>query len=367
MSLIVGVTGAEGLIGWQTAVFLKTIPDVELKLATRVTFNEELQLEAFVKSCDVIFHFAGMNRGSDTEVAQTNIALIKTLIAALEKVGSTAHLIFSSSTHIKRETLYGQSKRECAALLEAWALRAGALFTNMVLPNVFGERGKPFYNSVVSTFCHQIALGETPTVHQDAQLEQIHAQAVARAFWDVVQNKQSGEVWLAGQQISVLSLLEKIRGFQELYALHIIPDVRNDFDRDLFNTYRSYLYPSQYPRALTLHSDYRGSLFESVKTLNGGQTFLSTTKSGITRGNHYHTRKVERFLVVSGEAEIRVRRVFDAKVQVLEVSGTQPSYVDIPTLHTHNITNVGSGELITLFWTHEFYNPSAPDTMMELV
>lgn len=367
MSLIIGITGVEGLIGWQTAVFLKTLPNIELKFATRATFADNAQFENFVDQCDAIFHFAGMNRGLDTEVAQTNIALTKTLIAALERVGSTAHLVFSSSTHIKHETLYGQSKRECAALLETWAVEAGALFTNMVLPNVFGERGKPFYNSVVSTFCHQIAFGETPMVHLDAQLEQIHTQAVARAFWDVVQNKQLGEVWLSGQKISVLGLLEKICGFQELYASHIIPDVRNDFDRDLFNTYRSYLYPNQYPRVLTLHSDNRGSLFESVKTLNGGQTFLSTTKPGVTRGNHFHTRKIERFLVVSGEAEIRVRRVMGSETQVFKISGTRPSYVDIPTLHSHNITNVGSSELITLFWTHEFYDPSTPDTTMELV
>jgi len=367
MSLVVGVTGAEGLIGWQTVVFFKTLPDVALKFATRATFANRLELEDFVRQCDVVFHFAGMNRGSDTEVAQTNITLTKTLISALERVGSTAHLVFSNSTHIKRETLYSQSKRECAALLDVWATKAGALFTNMVLPNVFGERGKPFYNSVVSTFCHQIALGEVPMVHEDAQLEQIHAQGVARAFWDVVQRRQSGEIWLAGQKISVLGLLSKIRDFQQLYASDIIPDMRNNFDRDLFNTYRSYLYPNQYPRALTLHSDNRGSLFESVKTLNGGQTFLSTTKSGVTRGNHFHTRKIERFLVVSGEAEIRVRRVMNSETQIFKVSGIQPSYVDIPTLHTHNITNVGSSELITLFWTHEFYNPNAPDTTMELV
>lgn len=367
MSYIVGVTGAEGLIGWQTAVFLKTLPDVGLKFATRATFSDGIQLQGFVEQCDVIFHFAGMSRGSDTEVAQINITLTRTLISALEKVGSTAHLIFSSSTHIKRQTSYGQSKSECTALFEAWAAKVGALFTNMILPNVFGERGKPFYNSVVSTFCHQVVLGETPTVHEDAPLEQIHAQGVARAFWNVVQNKQLGEVWVSGQQISVLGLVEKIRGFHELYTSHIIPDLRNDFDRDLFNTYRSYHYPQRYPRALTLHTDNRGALFESVKTLNGGQTFLSTTKSGITRGNHFHTRKVERFLVVSGEAEIGIRRVFSSETEVFKVSGTHPSYVDIPTLHTHNITNVGSSELITLFWTHEFYDPSAPDTIRELV
>jgi UDP-2-acetamido-2,6-beta-L-arabino-hexul-4-ose reductase len=152
-----------------------------------------------------------------------------------------------------------------------------------------------------------------------------------------------------------------------LYAGHVFPDVRDDFDRDLFNTFRSYLYPHRYPTALTLHEDPRGCLFEAVKTHNGGQTFLSTTKPGITRGNHYHTRKIERFLVVSGQAEIRLRRVFDSEVQVFKVSGDQPAYVDMPTLHTHNITNTGSSDLITLFWTHEFYDPNMPDTFFELV
>ena len=128
---------------------------------------------------------------------------------------------------------------------------------------------------------------------------------------------------------------------RDLYAQHIIPDLREDIRRDLFNTYRSYLYPGHYPVALTLHTDPRGSLFEAVKSPNGGQSFMSTTHPGITRGNHYHTRKVERFLVTGGEAEIKLRHLFGNEVQTFRVSGEQPSYVDIPTLHTHNITNVG--------------------------
>jgi len=365
--MVVGITGSQGLLGWHAATFLKTLLDVQVVLANRSTFKSQALLEHFVSFCDVIFHFAGMNRGSDIEVARTNIALTQSLIAALEATDKTPHLLFSSSTHIRRDTLYGQSKRECAALLEAWAERSGALFANVILPNVFGEQGKPFYNSVVSTFCYQIARDETPTVHQDAPLEQVHAQVVARAFWDAAQKRQTGEVWLSGKQTSVLELFEKIRGFHGLYLSHIIPNVQDDFDRDLFNTYRSYWYPNRYARVLTLHTDNRGSLFESVKTYSGGQTFLSTTKPNITRGNHFHTRKIERFLVVSGDAEICVRRIWGQEVDVFKVSGVNPAYVDIPTLHTHNITNVGSSELITLFWTHEFYNPDQPDTTMELV
>ena len=367
MKLTVGITGSRGLLGWHTSVYLKTLPGIELELADRKVFENPILLEVFARKCDVIFHCAGMNRGVDAEIAATNVSLTRALIAALNKTKTTKHVIFSSSTHIARESSYGKSKRECATLLEAWARISNALFTNLILPNIFGERGKPFYNSVVSTFCYQVSVGEAPKVFEDVQLEQIHAQSVARIFWDIVQTKQAGEVWVPGRKTSVVGLLDKIRDFHRNYISDIFPDVRDEFDRDLFNTYRSYLYPSHYPRALTLNSDARGSLFESVKTFNGGQTFLSTTLPGITRGNHFHTRKIERFLVVKGMAQICIRRVLSEEVNIFDVSGAKPSFVDIPTLHTHNITNIGNDELITLFWTHEFYDPLASDTTMEQV
>jgi UDP-2-acetamido-2,6-beta-L-arabino-hexul-4-ose reductase len=365
--LVVGVTGSRGMLGWHVCGFLRTLPDVQVRLADRDSFSSAGSLADFVRGCDVVVHLAGMNRGDVTEVAQTNVRITQELVAALKLVDSRAHVLFSSSTHIDRDSEYGASKRECASLLTAWASEAGGKFTNLVLPNIFGERGKPFYNSVVSTFCHQVALGETPVIQQDAELEQIHAQSVARLIWDCVVDSRVGELRVPGRKITVSNLLSKIQGFWALYSGNIFPDVRDDFDRDLFNTFRSYLYPVRYPVALTLHEDPRGHLFEAVKTHNGGQTFMSTTRSGITRGNHFHTRKIERFLVVSGQAEIRLRRVFDSEVQVFTVSGDKPSYVDMPTLHTHNITNVGSSDLITLFWTHEFYDPANPDTMMEPV
>jgi UDP-2-acetamido-2,6-beta-L-arabino-hexul-4-ose reductase len=367
VSRLIGVTGAYGLLGWHLRCHLRSLPDLEVVVAGRDEFVTSEKLEAFVAGCDVVVHLAGMNRGDEQEVASTNVDLTQKLIAALESVNTRPHVVFSSSTHIFRETLYGASKRQSAQLLSDWAQRSGGKFTNLVLPGVFGEGGKPFYNSVVSTFCHQVALGETPTIQQDGQMEQIHAQSVARLIWDVVAAGREGEIRVDGQAISVTGLLERLTHFRTLYDQNIIPDVRHDFDRDLFNTYRSYLYPNRYPVALKVHSDDRGGLFEAVKTHNGGQTFFSSTHPGITRGNHFHTRKIERFLVVGGEAEIRLRRVFSDDVQVFRVNGTTPSYVDIPTLHTHNICNVGSSEVTTLFWTHELFDPANPDTIMEMV
>ena len=364
--MIVGVTGADGLLGTHVRAYLHVLPDVDVRGAGRRTF-EGNSLTAFTQGCDAIIHLAGMNRGDDTLVAETNVALARQLITALEATSSQAHVLFSSSTHIERDTPYGASKRKVAGLLADWAARSGGKFTNVILPGVFGEGGKPFYNSVVSTFCHQLATGEMPNPHNDAPIEQIHAQEVARRLEAMIREGIVGDVRIQGRELTVYALLATLKGMEDQYAQHIIPDLRDEFRRDLFNTYRSYLYPQRYPVRLTLHTDPRGSLFEAIKSANGGQSFMSTTHPGITRGNHYHTRKVERFLVSGGEAEIKLRHLFSAEVQTFRVSGDQPSYVDIPTLHTHNITNVGTGILTTLFWTHELFDPASPDTVAEQV
>jgi UDP-2-acetamido-2,6-beta-L-arabino-hexul-4-ose reductase len=363
----IGITGARGMLGWHIASFLRTLPNIRILPVGRELFESRERLKEFSRRCDVIIHCAGMNRGDERVVAETNVGLVKDLIAALERSSSVPHVLFTSSTHIERDTLYGVSKRESAVLFREWAARAGGRFTNLVFPNVFGESGKPHYNSVVSTFCHQVAIGEQATINQDVQLEQIHAQHVARVIESCLGHSTDDDIRVLGRKILVSELLTKIQDFHASYMQQIIPDLREDFDRDLFNTYRSYLYPDHYPVRLKLHADARGSLFESVKTRNGGQTFLSTTKPGITRGNHYHTRKVERFLVVSGQAEIHLRRVLTDEKQVFGVSGDSPAYVDIPTLYTHNITNTGSSELVTLFWTHEFFDPEQADTFAEQV
>ena len=163
------------------------------------------------------------------------------------------------------------------------------------------------------------------------------------------------------------ALFDRLTNFHNNYQANIFPDLSDSFDLALFNTYRAALYPSGFPRALTLHTDPRGSLFEAVKGGGGGQSFVSWTKPGITRGDHFHLRKVERFLVLQGEAIIRIRRVLGGPVWEYRVSGDQPAPIDMPTLHTHNITNIGDTPLLTLFWTHDLFNPAAPDTYADPV
>ena len=195
----------------------------------------------------------------------------------------------------------------------------------------------------------------------------IHAQRVCARILTLLESKATGQIRVEGTHLRVSDTIARLKRIAAQYASNIIPDLSTQIDLDLFNTYRSYLYPGQYPVSLALHSDNRGHLFEAVKSLHGGQCFVSTTRPGITRGNHYHRHKLERFLVVQGEAVIRVRKLLTSDITEYRVSGMDPAYVDMPALHTHNITNTGAGALVTLFWSHEIFNPNAADTFAESV
>jgi UDP-2-acetamido-2,6-beta-L-arabino-hexul-4-ose reductase len=363
----IGITGIRGLIGWHLHVFLSRREDLEIRGADRATFESPAALDAFVSGLDVVVHLAGMNRGPDAELESVNVALAAALAEACERAGATPHVVFSSSTHVERDTAYGRSKRAAAERLRAWARAHRGSLTTLIMPHVFGEFGKPFYNSVVSTFCHQLAHGEEPRILVDGALELVHTQRVAEEIADAFEARTDRDVRMEGDPIRTSELLDRLRTMASQYARNVIPDLRRPLDLRLFNTYRSYLFPQHYPVALEVHVDPRGGLFEAVRSLNAGQVFLSTTKPGITRGGHYHTRKVERFLVTRGTGVIRLRKMFEREVTEFHVSGSTPQYVDMPTFYTHDITNVGSDEMTTAFWAHEIFDPSDADTYSEPV
>jgi UDP-2-acetamido-2,6-beta-L-arabino-hexul-4-ose reductase len=363
----IGITGISGLLGWHLRAYLYSLKDINIRGATRATFENDAELIKFVSSCEVIVHFAGANRGEDKEILQTNTGLTDKLINAFKKNANKPHIIFASSTQIYKNTVYGNSKIECSKKLQIWAKNNNALFSNLILPNIFGECGKPFYNSVVSTFCYQIANNQIPEIKIDAEIEFLHAGEVARQVYEIITDKRTGKINFSGVTLKVSSLLKMIQNFAILYKDHLIPDLKEKFDLQLFNTYRSYLYPQHYPVSLQLNKDERGEVFETARSLSQGQSFISTTKAGVTRGNHYHLEKFERFLVLKGKAVIKIRRLFSNDINIFEVNGETPSFIDIPTLHTHSITNIDSKELVTFFWSNEIFNPDLPDTFLENV
>lgn len=369
----VGITGQKGFIGTHLFNYLslrKT--EVILIPFQDVFFEHQDKLEEFVGQCDVVVHLAGLNRHNDPQaIYDTNIELVRKLIYAMESTGSRPHVLFSSSTQEERDNVFGKSKREGRRLLAEWAARSGSVFTGMVIPNVFGPFGNPYYNSVVATFSHQLTHDEQPRVDVDAQLKLIYIGDLVRIVYYLIENKIADDEFriTPTDEARVTEILALLQSFKAQYfEKGIIPDLSDHFEKNLFNTFVCYLdHESYFPYRLKLNTDERGSFVETVKLNSGGQVSFSTTKPGITRGNHFHTRKAERFAVIKGKARIQLRRIGTDKIISFDIDGREPSYVDMPVWHTHNITNIGNEDLYTIFWINEPYDQSDPDTFFEQV
>lgn len=369
----IGITGQTGFMGTHLTNYLRLKKDeVQLIPFEDRYFSEKSDLESFVRKCDVIVHLAALNRHNDPQtIYDTNTGLVKQLISALENTGSRPHILFSSSTQEERDNIFGKSKREGRKMLSQWSEKNGVPFTGMVIPNVFGPFGNPYYNSVVATFSHQIAHGEQPRVEVDAQLKLIYIGDLVQVIWNLIKNRVSdGEYKITPtDEVKVTEILTLLQSFKDQYMENgIVPDLSDPFERNLFNTFVCYIDHSKFfPFKLRLNTDERGSFVETVKLNSGGQISFSTTKPGITRGNHFHTRKAERFAVIKGKARIQLRRIGTDRIINFELDGTEPAFVDMPVWHTHNITNIGSEDLYTIFWISEFFDAGDPDTFFETV
>ncbi|HPE77597.1 MAG TPA: NAD-dependent epimerase/dehydratase family protein [Draconibacterium sp.] len=378
--LKIGITGQAGFVGTHlfNTLGLNTEKFIKIPFEDEY-FSDNSKLNAFVESCDAIVHLAAMNRHSDPQVIyDTNIQLVKKLILACESTNSTPHILFSSSTQEERDNLYGKSKKEGRELLESWASRNNAKFTGFVIPNVFGPFGNPYYNSVVATFCHQLTHNEQPKIEVNGEIKLIYVSElvneiirhIAEKNNELNDNAMIETVQIQHtSQIKVSALLQKLTDFKHNYfEKGIIPDLENPFERNLFNTFLCYIdHETFFPFHLKLNTDDRGSFVETVKLNSGGQVSFSTTVPGITRGNHFHTRKAERFAVIKGKARIEIRKIGTDKTLSFDLDGSQPSFVDMPVWFTHNITNIGDDELYTIFWINEHYNPEDGDTYFEKV
>lgn len=358
----IAVTGASGLIGWHIECALQA-EGIDVVAVDRQAFADPHRLADAIRDTDIVVHAAGANRGDDVDVVATNIDLARGLATAVTTVPTPPHVIYLNSTHIDRDTAYGSSKREAARILAS----TNAPFLDLVLPGVFGEHGRPFYNSVVSTFCYQLAHGQSPSIENDAEMQLIHVQDVADLVMCSAAETLTGSHRPSGRTIRVTELAARLEALSCTYATGVVPSISDPFERAIFNTLRSYRFPHLYPTQLEPRSDERGRLIELVQAHTAGQMFISSTVPGVTRGNHFHRRKVERFIVVEGTATISLRRLLHNDVVTFTVSGQHPVAVDIPTLHTHNITNVGSDSLTTVFWTDEIFDPARPDTYAAIV
>lgn len=371
----IGITGQNGFIGCHIYNTLGLNPnDFERIDFKRSFFDQEDLLDEFVSCCDVIIHLAGLNRHNDPEVIfHTNIKLTQRLVESLERTASNAHVIFSSTSQEENDNLYGRSKKESRLLLSNWAKSSGGRFSGLVIPNVYGPFGEPYYNSVIATFCHQFTHGEAPKIEIDRELRLIYVSELVDQILSFIRENDNTHIRVIehSAQIKVSEVFELLNNFSnEYFEKGTIPRFKSRFELNLFNTFRSYIDINKYfPIKFTLHTDDRGSFSEIIRVGEGqgGQTSFSTTVPGVTRGNHFHTRKIERFAVIKGEALIQLRKIGTTDTIDLYLTGDNPAYVDMPIWYAHNIKNIGSEELYTIFWINEFFDINDPDTFFEIV
>jgi len=367
--LTVGITGMAGFVGSHLRDRLAREENITVPPFEDEVFSQPDKLREYVSQCDALVHLAAMNRGDEDKLYRVNVELAAKLVTAVKEANVTPHILFSSSTQIERDNPYGKSKKEGARLLTEWAQKHNAPLTVLVIPNIFGDNGQPFYNSVIATFCHQLTHNEEPKIKIDGEINLIYINELTELITKNILNPPKSVEQFQVQataQAKVSEILKLLKTFKDHYfQKRTVPEFKNDFEKNLYITFLTYMENADYEQHPVLHADDRGSLFEVVKQADAGQFFFSTTKPGITRGNHYHTRKMEKFCVVKGQAVIRLRKTGTDQMIEYHVSGDKPSIVEIPIFHTHNITNTGNTELLTLFWTDELFDPQDPDTFYE--
>ena len=364
----IGITGQNGFVGSHLYNTLGLNPEQFEKIDFHKSYFESPdKLDEFVQQCDVIVHLAAMNRHPNPEVIyKNNVDLVKKLVESLERTNSQAHVLFSSSSQEERDNLYGQSKKEGRKLLIDWAKNKGGKFTGMIIPNVFGPFGQPNYNSFIATFCHKLTHGESPSIDVDGEVRLIYVGELVQEIINQIKAGETTEEYIVPftTAIKVSEVLAKLKNYKKLYFdTGEIPELNGDFDYQLFNTFRCYFdIKNHYPVKFTQHTDPRGAFVEVIRLGIGGQCSFSTTVPGITRGNHFHTRKIERFAVIKGKALIQLRKIDSDEVLDFYLDGEEPAYVDMPIWYTHNIKNIGDEELYTIFWINEPFNPEDSDT-----
>ncbi len=358
------ITGSNGFIGQNLVSHLKGKEDIHLYLFSKDDSNTIL--DAYLEEADFIFHLAGINRPEDTEEFYSgNSDLTKYITDSLEKKAKKTPIIFSSSIQAELDNDYGKSKLEAENHLMAYAQKSNARVLIYRLPNVFGKWCKPNYNSVIATWCFNIN-NNIPLQVNDVNhsLNLVYIDDVINSFLSNLENEQKTgycDISIIYKKTlgEIKSLLEKFKKNRDTL---LIPEVGQGFERVLYATYLSYIPKSSFSYELNGHTDERGTFYEILKTLNSGQFSLSTTAPGITRGNHYHHTKNEKFLVVKGKALLEYRHIMTNEKISYEVSDKKMEVIEMIPGYTHNITNIGDEEMILFLWANENFDPQKPDT-----
>lgn len=362
----IAVTGAHGFIGRNLIEHLTRSDKCSVLPIGRE--DSWSQVATYLEQSQLIFHLAGVNRPTDeAEYAIGNAEFTERICTHLRSRNRSTSIVFSSSIQADLSNAYGASKYAAEQTLSTYAQQSGARVSIYRLPNVFGKWCRPNYNSVVATFCHNISHGIPISISDvSRELQLVYIDDVIRHFLsELTTENQPGLSYASIQpvhQIRLGELAQLLQSFRTSRQTLFTPDFSNPLVHKLYATYLSYLDEHEFGYVLDKRVDQRGCLAEFIKSPHFGQIFVSRTAPGITRGNHFHHTKTEKFMVLEGKAMIRFRPIEGDKTIEYPVQGDEFKVVDIPPGYTHSIENVGENELVTLFWASELFNPQQPDT-----
>lgn len=360
------VTGAKGFVGKNLIAELKNRGYEDIFEYARDT--DKSLLDKYTKECEFVFHLAGVNRPKDeTEFMKGNFGFTSELLDLLEKHDNKAPVLITSSIQAERDNPYGKSKKAAEDLLFNYSKETGAKVLVYRLTNLFGKWSRPNYNSVVATFCYNIARNLDIQINNPkVELELCYIDDVVDEFIRAMEGNPTIEgkfcVVPITHKIKLGELAELIQSFKESRKDLSIPDMEDSLTKKLYSTYLSYLPEDDFSYELKMNVDNRGSFTEFIRTPERGQVSVNISKPGITKGNHWHHTKNEKFLVVSGKGLIRFRKIDSDDIIEYRVSGEKLEVVDIPPGYTHSIINVGDTDMVTIMWVNECFDPENPDT-----
>ncbi|WP_312470573.1 capsular polysaccharide biosynthesis protein CapF [Neobacillus sp.] len=360
------VTGSQGFVGTNLIAELKNKGYTDIYNFSRE--SNRFLLEKYTQDCDFVFHLAGINRPKDEkEFMEGNFGFTSELLALLKKSGNKAPVVITSSIQAEKDNPYGRSKKAVEDLLFDYYKETDVKVFIYRLPNLFGKWSKPNYNTVVATYCHNIARNlDIQINNSDAELTLSYIDDLLEEFLRALEGNPTSQddycVVPVTHKIKLGELANVIKSFKESRGNLSIPNMEDPLTKKLYSTYLSFLPEDKFSYDLKMNCDHRGSFTEFIRTPDRGQVSINVSKPGITKGNHWHHTKNEKFLVVSGEGLIRFRKPDSEDIIEYRVSGDKLQVVDIPTGYSHSIVNVGRNDLVTVMWVNECFDPKKPDT-----
>lgn len=378
------VTGSRGFVGRNLVSQLRNIgngkaKNYDIPVDGLTVFEYDVdstpaELDAYCRQADFVFNLAGVNRPKDqTEFMEGNFGFASTLLDTLKKYNNTCPVMISSSTQAALDNPYGESKRAGEQLLFDYSKETGAKVLVYRFPNVFGKWCRPNYNSAVATFCHNIAhdlpiqVNDTDVVMNLVYVDDVVDELIAALSGREHRKGDHCEVPVV-HTITLGGIVDLISGFKDMHDNLGVPDLGDAFTKKLYSTYLSYLPKEKFAYPLKMNVDERGSFTEIIRTADRGQFSVNISKPGITKGQHWHHSKNEKFVVVSGHGLIQLRKIGSEEIIEFEVSGEKMEAVEMIPGYTHNIINLSETEdLVTLMWCNECFDPDKPDTYFEKV